>query len=459
MAWSSRTVLIPLATPTYDRGSIARIQADGGRPVRDEVGLNPQIAELGDWNLYEAGAIALGAIRRLGLRPRGLGLTQRFRPGVVSGYLSATNGPDLRGLASENTRSAELGLALGLLMYAGQSRDRIVIATGCLARDTGPNSDPSDDVAVQPVGEINGKIEALIRSLDAQKGGAYARRVLFFLPIKTLSGESTPAAHAGELRGLREAFREKCIEIEVCPVASLHEALRKLGIDALETTAADRLLARGFAGVLVAAAVSLLFYRWLVTPLDLAFAVVPLTTGEEVLSPVRAVYDTRDGAFRMREACFGEQRLPVYRAGESLVFRAVLKARSPLVQALGGYHFAVVGVSEESGLKVYPPETFRAFGPRRPLAASEVQARLEDFDLSAVLPIVGPREKSKLIVLVRKLSPFDTKALHDFLTSALIGRQPAERINTVVTRLAGFAPGYVDYSFQSVEDETECAPK
>ena len=40
-------------------GRIARIQADATAPSRNEAGLNPKIAELADWHLSEAGAIAV----------------------------------------------------------------------------------------------------------------------------------------------------------------------------------------------------------------------------------------------------------------------------------------------------------------------------------------------------------------------------------------------------------------
>jgi hypothetical protein len=345
-------------------------------------------------------------------------------------------------------------------MHASQSRDVMVVATGALARDATPNAPLDADVRILSVARLAEKITALQQSLDTQKGVAYSRRLRLLLPARTLDGLETSTAHAPEVDRLTRAMHAHGVALQVCPVATLREALDVLGIDTLVSTPADRWLARGLAATIAVAFLGFLLYRWLAAPLDLAFAAVPLTTGETVVSPVRAVYDTREGVFRMRPACLGEQRLPAYQAGESLVFRAALRTHSSLARALGGYHFAVVGVSEQSGLKVYPPETFGiAATEPRPLASSQAPADSDSFDLSAILPIQGPQEKSKLIILVRKMRPFDVKALRDELASALAGKPPAERINTAVTRLAAYAPGYLDYSFQSIEGESACDPK
>jgi hypothetical protein len=338
-------------------------------------------------------------------------------------------------------------------MHASQSKDHMTIATGSLARSTGPDAAASDEVAVEPVGGLGSKFGALARSLDAQKGGAYARRVRFFFPARTLAGEPTTLVHAEELQRLQRGFRQRDVELDITPVHNLREALIKLGVDRLKPTPADRAALWGATGVSIALVAAWLIYHWLTAPMDIAFASIRLAEGGEVLSPVRVVFDARGGTFRTMEGCFGEQRLPVYRIGESLAFRAVLRSPSAIVRMLGGYHFAVVGISEQSGLKVYPAETFREISP---VGKQDRPTEAKDFDMSAVVPIVGPQEKSKLIILVRRLRAFDTRALHEQLSAALADKRPSERINTVVTRLAGATPGYIDYSFRSVEDQAEC---
>lgn len=448
MQLSSRTVLIPLAGDGGRPGMIALVQADGTPPGANAPQLKPQIADLHDAGLYQAGRVALGAIRRLGLRPRGLTPAQWLRPGLLASYLSITNATDVLGLAPENSASAELGLALGLIMHAAQSRDRIVIATGALSRDVDASHAAAGDVAVEPVGQIGRKIEALLASVETQKGAAYERRALLFLPVRTLTGDETLTVHDEGLARLAAAFLKQGVELDVAPVSSLREAVGKLGVTALASTPADRWLV-GAAVTAVATLASLwLGQLWLDAPLELAFEPIELADGQKATSPVRAVYDTQAAAFVMRPSCLGAQKLPVYRIGESLALRAVLRNGRSLDRVLGDYHYAVIGVSERSGIKVFPPETFGR--PAENGAAAK--------GLSLVIPVSGPAEKNKLIILARRLRPFDTRALRADLDAAIAGKDAAERINVAVSHLVGSAPGYLDYSFLTAEGDAKCEP-
>jgi hypothetical protein len=452
---SPRTVLIPLAGFGDDAGRIARVQADSTSATRNPAGLKPQIAELADWQLYEAGAIALGAIKRLSLKPRGFAPFQRLTRTSVSGLLTVTNGPDLLGLTAENARSAELGLALALLMHASQIRDRLVIATGCLSRDAAPGI-ATRDVAVLPVGEMKRKIAVLEEALELQKGSAYTRRIVFFVPSVTPEGAPTTAKHAAEFQHLTDAYRQQGVEIEVCPVGTLREAAAKLQIEGTVATTADRVLVACLIAALITMGAAGLMYRWVTAPLHLAFGNIELTSGVSVASPMRAVFDIGKKTFVMRPTCFGAQRIPIYRAGESLVFRAIMRNGSLLGRGLLGYHYVVISVSEQSGLKVFPAETFR-----HPVSLTEhATARPLDvsWQLTAVIPVDAPGEKNKLIILARRLQPFDSAALRHDLEAALEGRPASQRINTVVAQLAGYVPGYLDYSFLSADGDVACDP-
>ena len=459
MDLTPRTVLIPLATGKANSGRIARVQADGLAPTPNAAGLSSPIADLSDWGLYPAGAFAVGAIQRLQLPRRGIALAQRLGRGTISSYLRVTNGPDLLGLTPENSRSAELGLALAVLMHAGQSRDRLAIATGALARDPSPNA-PIDDVAVDPVGGIASKIEALVTALNKQRGGAYAPRVLFLLPALTLEGDPTSKVYAAQLSALKAAFAERGVEIEIAPVSSLREATSKLGITALESTPTDRLLIRsGIAGI-ASIILACLAYLWLTAPLKLGFSDVELSDGQKVPSPVRAVYDAQSAVFVMRPSCVGAQKLPVYQQGESLVLKASLRNSRAVDRILGGYHYAILSVSERSGIKVFPPQTIGSpTTTLQPVTKAPPTPATSPSELSLVLPVEGPTEKNKLIILARRLRPFDANALRTGLETALIGASPAERINVAVTYLSGSAPGYLDYSFLSAEGDPECQPR
>jgi len=460
MDLSPRTVLIPLAAGKADGGRVARVQADATPPAPNAAGLNGRIAELSDWGLYPAGAFALGAIQRLHLRPRGLSLAQRLMPGAMSSYLKITNGPDLLGLAPENSRSAELGLALALLMHAGQSRDRLVIATGALARDASPHL-AAEDVAIEPVAGMGSKIEALVGGLRTHKGSAYASCVQFFLPCRTSEGDDTITAYASEFAGLRKSFAQHGVEIEIVPVASLRQAMSKVGVSTLQPTFADRLVARSIVGAFASLCVGGLGYLWLNAPLEVTFDKIELSDGTMAPSPLRAVYDPASSSFVMQPSCIGAQKLPVYRKGESLVLRASLRySPTATVDKVLGYHYAIIGISERSGLKVYPAETIgRPSADMKNTSSTPTPPTTGPFELSVVLPVEGPTEKNKLIILARRFRAFDAAGLRSELETALDGKQPSDRINVAVSFLARYAPGYLDYSFLSAEDEVECEPR
>ena len=460
MAFSQRVVLIPLASSGSAGGRIARIQADATAPSRNEAGLNPKIAELADWHLYEAGAIALGAVGRLHLPHRRLALLQRLWPAAIQPYLSVTNGPDIVGLRAENTESAELGLALAVLMYAGQSSARQVIATGRLDRQAWGEVGRHDDVRVLPVGGIDQKIGALRSSLASQKGAALASQMHFLLPETTLDGTDILAQHRRELDDLIAAFKEAGISLEICAVASLRDAASSLGIRFFEVTTADRVATAGLAGaacLVVAAAAGIV---WLEAPIELAYGAALTDGGERIATPLRAVFDRKERKYVLADVCIGAQGMPTFLVGDSLVLDVKAADKYGALGSLSGYRFTVVAVSEQSGVKVLPPETFGSTNEASHADGGAASHGGESADklLSIVLPIEGPTEENKIIVLARRVFPFDTADLRQELEMVIAGEPPAARINAVVSHLAGWAPGYLDYSFMSADADVECAP-
>jgi hypothetical protein len=185
-----------------------------------------------------------------------------------------------------------------------------------------------------------------------------------------------------------------------------------------------------------------------------------LSDGNEVPSPVRGVFEPSKHAFVMRASCLGPQATPIYRPGESLLFRMAITDRSKLVDRLGGYHYVVIGISERSGLKIFPPEAIAtALKPSVTVTPSpELPSSDSVHGINIALPIEGPAEKSRLILLVQRSRAFDVNALRQEISSAIAGKAESERINVVVTKLSGRAPGYLDYSFRTAEGDVVCEP-
>ena len=224
MSFKARRVMIPLASAGGAEGRIAHIRADGVKPVNDAK-LIPEIALLNDCRLYRAGEVAAAAIRELGIGSdqvvTRLGLHRRA-------YLAPINAPDFRGLSPNNSASAELGLALAILMYEGQSEATVAIATGEL--DSGKSLHLLQDVPVKPVGSMGEKIETIKTYLADHMGAAVAPRIPFLFPATTPEGEATLTAYKADFERLLATYRERGVELSLHPVSRLREALSVLKI-------------------------------------------------------------------------------------------------------------------------------------------------------------------------------------------------------------------------------------
>src|SRR5262245_14445484 len=117
--FETREALIPMVGGKL-LGTLCRIAADGELPPAHPAQLDRALSELLESGLYQAGQQAKAAAHMFKL-PR-------------SGWLRATtvalhvvNPGDVVGLAAENATSAELGLALAMLMYRGQTDERCVL--------------------------------------------------------------------------------------------------------------------------------------------------------------------------------------------------------------------------------------------------------------------------------------------------------------------------------------------
>lgn len=429
---ASRTVIVPLGA-SGGKGKAAYVHAGGARPA-NEARLIPEIALLNDCRLYPAGTIALAAIRRLDLKPGGLALSRWFGVSPGSAYLSVSNAPELYGLTPENSASAQLGLALALLMHQCQSPARVAVATGELAVDDLASvlEGGRDNVGVKPVGMLAQKFEAIGRLLIDYKGAALSSSLPLFFPRRMETGEETAAAHTETLVALEALYRAQGVTLAVHPVDSLREAAAILGADRLPTSRLDRALTGALlAAPLLAGAAAEEHWR-LSQPIPMSFAAFRLEDGVEIPTPARIVRGEGGQEIVVPE-CRNNRGKPVYAVGDRLLFNV----------SGGGPYLAIATISEHSEVKVFPPQSW---GGARP-----------DDGGGLSLPIKGPAEAGKLVVLARRTGPFDTEALRARLAAAVEGKAPAERINAAVNCLVKEAPGYLDYSFLTVEKEPDCA--
>jgi hypothetical protein len=324
-------------------------------------------------------------------------------------------------------------------MHKCQTSVRMVVATGELAAgdfEGGLSGAARDDVRIKPVGMLREKIEAVGRLLEDYRGGTLSPSLLFFFPRHLDNGEETGVVCAEALKTLTALYKSYGVTLRLRPVSTLREAVRVLGVQRLPPSRLDRVLTGSLFAVLAMAGMAGMLHWLSWRPIPIQFESIQLKNGSLAPSPVRAVHRP-NGAWEKQDVCTHSSGLPLFAAGDKLI----------LSISAGGNYVAIASVSEQSGVKVFPPKTWE--GGQPPGGGSNV--------VSVELPIEAPPEKGKIMVLAQRFFPFDTEKLRARLTAAMDGKPPAERVNAAVNSLVKEAPGYRDYSFLTVEGKPDCA--
>lgn len=415
----AREVLIPLVD-AGGAGGLCRIAAEGRLPPPHPARLDPALSELLEAGLYRAGQQARAGARRLRLPGSGL-----LAPPRVA--LAVANPGDLAGLSAENAASAELGLALALLLYLCQARPGVVLASGALAP-----GDEDPDVPVRPVHHLGAKL-SLIPAHFAQTGAAAPPRLLL-LPAQDPDGVAVTRRYE------REIARLAALGIETRPVTSLRGAAELLGATRLRRRPAERWLRGGLAAAAMAGLLAALGWQQIERPIPLTFAPAALDGGRIVDTPFRASLQETGGLALLPGCRAGE--LPAYRAGDLLAFRVKAGEADDALGRLLGYRGLLAAVSVESGVKLLP------------LAEG---GRIEPGSLVAqLLPVRGPAEDNLVVLLLRRGRLPDAGALERRLRERLAPLGPAERLSSARGLLQQAAPGSLTYLFRSETGPEAC---
>jgi hypothetical protein len=135
--------------------------------------------------LYRSGSVAAGAVRKLGLKRPKVAFYQWFKPQAwLEQQRLYSSYPEY--LSEGN--SAELGLALVLLMAASGSPYRYVIATGSLGGQT--QLIRERDVKVLPVSQLEKKLTWLDNKLS--KVSSREIKICYFLSRSIVTKEKRP---------------------------------------------------------------------------------------------------------------------------------------------------------------------------------------------------------------------------------------------------------------------------
>jgi hypothetical protein len=410
--FATREALIPLVGDAAG-GSVARIAADAELAPPHAAHLDRSLIELLENGLYQAGQQAKSAVRQFALP--GDGWLPR-----ASEALHVVNPGDVVGLGAENANSAELGIALALLMYRAQSEQRAVIASGALELNNGRR-----DVPVLPVHHLAGKLRLIVRHFS-QPGSAPPPRI-FLIPSHDPDGVPIVERYVAEIKSLAE------LGIGVHGVSTLAEAAHLAGARRRALSSAERRLRQALsASAAILAAVVALHY-WFNSSIAMSFTPLSNADGSLVATPARSVL--RGSSPQLMSPCRVNGRMPAFPVGEHMAVRLRTDSQQSLAAWFGGYQHVLVSVSN-SGIKVLPPPT-----------AAPV---LPGTEVGYLLEVREPEEETLLVWLAKRGSPFDTAQLEAKLRQQLQTLHPSERISAARNLLQTAAPGALLYLFRSV---------
>lgn len=416
--FTPREVLIPMVAANSP-GAIARVSADSDLAEPHAAQLDRGLSDLLECGLYKAGAQARAASRMVNLSGRSI-----LRK--VSEALHVNNPGDIVGLGAENAASAELGLALALLMYRSQTKLRSVLATGALELSRGDRSVP-----VQPIHHLSQKFRAILRHFE-QPGASTAPQILL-APCKDPDGVAIADRYHQEIGDLREAG------VEVHGVLSLSDAARLVGARQAAVTQVEQYLkwGTGFSGTSVATAAAL--YMWFQSPIDLKFVPVANPDGSITVTPARHQSSVA-GLGTLPPCRVVGSDTPAFGIGEQVAVSVRVGKPHDLASLAGGYNEVVVGISGLSG--PHPDVKVLLPAGKVPVAPG---ASLEN-----LIPVVQPEEETLLVWLAKRGGPFDRDALWKSVHKFIDPLPPAERLSAARNFLQQAAPGSLTYTIKSV---------
>ncbi|WP_445372339.1 hypothetical protein ACH518_06765 [Methylomonas sp. HW2-6] len=441
----SSHVFIPLKNLSRHHHTLLEIYAEdqphGGSTSDREAkavdkGWNIVAAPLMASGLYADGLSVVNAIRRFPLQPAWsiLGWTRRANWLDRQRLYVASQPENIEG------DSAQLGLAIALLMNGSAGPHRFAIATGRL----NGGRFIANDIGID---EVNGIPEKLDIVIDACNIGRFPKQALYFFTPKTFSRNDEKIA----VLSLPQIGTLQALGITVCAIDTLSEAQKWLGAHRLRISAAERRinLVAKFTAVLLG--LWLTGYAWLQTPIDLkllapkvGMAKAPFlvcTSDAPNGRSVKYLDLPRDGSMPLLPLLAENTRHAEVRLG------LLLRAEDSLLPI--DYYLALVNYGEKTGLNIMstrqdspPPNTIR-IGPGQATP------------LEWVMKEPAQAENDVFIVLIQHL-PFSASEIESQFHSRFPYDGPPPSVSAVMNFFqADFPVGY-SFFYQSSNDDPTC---
>ncbi|MEQ1637769.1 MAG: hypothetical protein ABL903_13880 [Methylococcales bacterium] len=433
------TVYIPLAEQSHQAGQLLEVYAETQRFGEAE---SDARAIDRDWNivaanlraasLYSDGLHVVNAIRKFSLKPSRWNIYQHFKhyAWLDNQRLQVGNNH------FENCEgsSAQLGLAIALLLNASDSPIRYALATGCLSTDKHADY----DIAIASVSSVPEKLDLLI---EKRHSNALPNIPLYCFTPKhyTMHGELYPVAELAQVKQLA------ALNIEVKPIAWLSEAAKLLKADRTRTLKQDKWL-----GVISGAIISLLltivlYFAWWHNPIHLQilpgkYNAEPFLVCSNHDNSAVSYHDlARDGSMPI---------LPLFRtenAGHNVSIAWKLKPGKTFLSSR--YYVAFIHLGEQTGYKVIS---------KQPNSAEDLTvAANQVLEWSWSMQEQSVKQQDNMLLIVLQRAPIAA----DELNQALAHRFPASKtLNVLQARdfLLPQFPGSYAFSYKSIASDAPC---
>ncbi|MDH3660866.1 MAG: hypothetical protein OEU92_12725 [Alphaproteobacteria bacterium] len=464
---SRRTVHIPIVQPGASEAGVKRQEDRLIEIYTQHQGLSPLSAPEAakaaaidskardkDWDqvaaplrkvgLYQAGCAAASAVRKLGIEPPFGALYQQV---ARLAWIEAQRLQSASPSGPSEGRSAELGLALALLMGASGSPDRQVIATGALGGQ--PSGHNADDVEILPVGSLPGKLDLVLTlaSHDNLPRFNRERELLFFTPLTFEDdGEQRDVSSLPVVEQLLK------FGVHVVPVGRLGEAATILKARRARHLAADRFLQAGVAALALVVAAGAAWHLWPSPKITMTF----LPAGGMALAaePYQACFTPDGGYYPVPLDRDGIVRtMP---AGSTLGWNITIDDPGTGEHLLGRwvqpdqYHVAQIMLASSSPAKVVTP----SLPDGRPIELPPGGAWEWGWKLT------DKPENNMLVLLAQPEKPFDAAEIRRSLVEQFPanGADGGLDLTAAANFLSTLAPGSVRFSVRTVEEEERCDP-
>ncbi len=406
---------------------------------------DPIIAPLLPHKLYPAGLNAVGKVRKFGLKKPFAAFYQWFKP---QAWIEQQRLRCADGQGPTEGSSAELGLALALLMGAAGSKEMHVIATGRLAPKLAGEAlhNKDFDVKIYPVGSLLEKLR-LVREL-ANAGKLPGAPLRFFIPDTGYAAGNTavPVREHGEMQQLITELA--ALNVQVIPIAWLSEAANILKIGKARVLFLDQMLRGLLAVSIIVLAGWSSYVWWRDRPIELVF----LPDGEgpfiacvkklepRVIATFIGYYDKAvKPAICNYEPCIPTHSVLAWKlkAGSNTGVDAELHQRT----FFDGYYVAQIMLSEKSPHQILIPHNVNG-EPKRIVPGTVWES---GFGLNDV------EELNAMVLLAQRHEPFNQAELRTALE-----KMEQKSIPSLVDFTAQLAPASEYFVFHSKKQLSLC---